>query len=196
MKKYIHIAIMAITATTLFMFYGCFVPEDYEANVKVNNDKSYIFTYEGNLIFVLALDAALEEGLDQEDEAELKEIEEEFRQDPDFTKVEYIGNARYKVSVKKVGQPGERYEFLEIFNIETNNEGLLIISADRPSEEDINELVDMGIKMNGTLTVTVPRGIEVVEHNADSEPKLFGLLGSYKWELDSIADANPYIVLK
>jgi len=196
MKKHIHIAIVAITATTLLMLSGCFVPEDYEANVKVNDDRSYIFTYDGNLIFLLALDKALEEGLDQEDEAELKEMEEEFKQDPDVTKVEYIGNARYKVSVKKVGQPGEQYEFLEIFNIQTNNEGLLVISAHRPSEEDINELKDMGIKMNGTLTVSVPRGIEVVEHNAESEPKLFGLLGSYKWELDSIADANPYIVLK
>ena len=69
MKKYIHITIVAITATTLFMLSGCLVPEDYEANVQMNNDRSYTFTYDGNLIFVLALYAALKEELDKEDDS-------------------------------------------------------------------------------------------------------------------------------
>ena len=63
------------------------------------------------------------------------------------------------------------------------------------SKKDINELKSMGAKIDGNLTVSVAKGVKVLKHNAQSEPKVFGLFGGYKWEIKS-PDADPFIVVQ
>jgi hypothetical protein len=61
------------------------------------------------------------------------------------------------------------------------------------SQDDLRQLSSIGAKIDGTLSVSVANGVQVVRHNADSEPMFFGLLGSYKWRINS-PSANPVIV--
>jgi hypothetical protein len=183
----------------LLLLSGCWIPENFDANVKVNDDGSYTFTYDGTLAFALALAAAQEGSLSQKDEADFAEEAEELRKEPGFKDVEYLGKGRYKVFVEKTGELGEEYYFLsresKIFAIQPQDDGSVSISAVSPSEKAINEFRSIGAKMAGTLTVSVAQGVEVVRHNAQSEPKFFGLFGGYTWEIES-PDADPIIVVK
>jgi len=46
------------------------------------------------------------------------------------------------------------------------------------------------------LYLNVSTDAEVIEHNAQSEPWFFGLIGGYEWHVTSPDDPQPYILLK
>jgi len=84
---------------------------------------------------------------------------------------------------------------MKFFVILPQADRTVTVTGARPSQEEIEQLNSIGAKMAGTLSVSVANGIQVVRHNADSEPTLFGLIGSYKWQIKS-PNANPVIVVK
>ena len=190
---------LIITLGIALLLSGCWIPENFKANITVNKDGSYTFTYDGTLTFALALAAAKEGSLSKKDEADFEKEAEKIRKEPGFKKVEYIGKGRYKVFVEKSGKAGERYYFLssemEIFAVKPQQDGSIEITAAQFRNEDLNKLKSIGAKVNGTLTVSVEKGVKVVKHNAQSEPKLFGLFGGYEWEFKSV-DAKPFIVVQ
>jgi len=192
--------LLAITLGITLLLSGCWIPENFEANITVNNNGSYTFTYDGILTFALALAAAKEGSLSNKDEAALEKEVEKIRKEPGFKKVEYMGKGRYKVFVEKSGKAGEPYYFLsshisEIFAIKPQQDGTIKITAARFSNKDLNKLRSIGANVNGTLAVSIEKGVKVLEHNAQSEPKMFGLFGAYEWEIKSI-DARPFIVVQ
>lgn len=190
--------LVTITSIVLLLT-GCWIPESFQANVTVNKDGSYIFTYDGTLTHILALAAAKEGSLSQKDEAELKKEAEKIKREPGFKEVKYLGKGRYKVFVEKSGRHGESYYFLskemKIFAVQPQKNGTVKITAVRPSKKDLNELKSIGAKIDGNLTVSVAKGVKVLKHNAQSEPKVFGFFGGYKWEIKS-PEADPFIVVQ
>ena len=186
-------------AVLVLLVTGCWIPEDFDVAVKIDKDGNYTFTYDGTLAFAPALAAAKQKGLSERDEAQLRKKAQEMKQESDFKEVRYLGEGRYKVLVQKTGNAKEPYFFLSrelnIFTIQPLKDGSVQISAVRPGKADIQQLNMIGAKMAGTLKVSVARGVKVLKHNAQSEPKFFGLLGGYKWEIKS-PDANPMIIVK
>lgn len=61
---------------------ACWIPEAFEAKVSIRQDGSYAFTYDGVLTSALAAAGAKDRKLSKGDEAKLKELEDEIRQDP------------------------------------------------------------------------------------------------------------------
>lgn len=198
MNNFRAFSLLVVTSMALLLD-SCWIPENFEANVTVNKDGSYTFTYDGTLTFALALAAAKEGSLTQKEEAEFAKEAEKYRNEPGFKKVKYLGKGRYKVLVEKSGKPGEQYYFLsremKIFSVNPQQDGSIKITATRFSKKDLNELKSIGAKINGNLIVSVERGVKVIKHNAQSEPKLFGLFGGYKWEIKSV-DADPIIIVQ
>ncbi len=183
----------------LSLLVGCWIPEEFNATIQVNSDGSYTFTYDGTLTYALALAAAQQDSLSREDEAALAKAVEDIREDPDVKKVTYAGKGRYKVLVERRGRPGEQYYFLSkelnIFSVKPQQDGSIAIAAERFSEKDLAELKAIGAKVEGTLTVSLARGVAVLRHNAQREPKLLGLIGSYEWDIRTV-DADPLIVVR
>jgi len=178
-----------------FLLTGCFVPENFKANVAVNNDGSYTFTYDGILAFAPALEAAKKGSLSQKDEAGLKQEAEKIRKQPDIKKVEYLGKGRYKVFAEKSGKYGEKYSFIKIFSVTPQEDGTIKITVAKLNKRDLNMLKVIGANVNGTLTVSVEKGVKVIKDNAQSKPKMFGLFGDYEWEIDSLEN-SPFIIVQ
>ena len=178
---------------------GCWIPEDFKTSVTVHKDGSYTFAYDGILTFALALAFAKERPLSEKDEKIFEEEAEELEKEQGFKKVEYLGKGRYKVLVEKSGDAAEPYYFLspkmKIFAINPGESGSIEITAEQLGKKDIDELKSLGAKVKGTLTVYVETGVKVINHNAQSEPKLFGLFGGYEWQINSV-DAEPLIVVQ
>lgn len=185
--------------STLLILFGCWVPENFQAKVTLNKDGSYTFVYDGTLTFAAMLFGGKNGKLSASDEAALKKETEKIAKEPGFKKVEYLGNARYKVLVEKSGKPGEPYYFLSkdscAFSILPQKDGTVAVSGVRPDAKSIQELSSVGVKIDGTLSVSVANGAKVLKHNAQSQPKFFGLLGDYKWQIKS-PDANPIMIVQ
>lgn len=199
-KLRIFLLVMATSITLLLT--GCWIPENFAVNVTVNKDGSYTFAYDGTLIYVPALAATKEGSLTQKDEEALAKLENELRQEQGFKEVSYLSKGRYKILVEKSGDAGEHYDFfsrdLRYFSIIPQQDGSIQITTELQfgKKEDIDKLKAIGANINGTLTVSVENGVTVINHNAQSEPKLFGLFGGYEWEIKSFDTANAFIVVQ
>jgi hypothetical protein len=86
-------------------------------------------------------------------------------------------------------------EELKFFAVLPQADRTVTITAVRPSREGMQQLNSIGAKIEGTLSVTVANGVQVVRHNAESEPTFFGLFGAYKWQIKS-SNADPVIVAR
>jgi hypothetical protein len=178
---------------------GCWIPEIFDTRITINKEGIYTFTYDGALTYGLALAAAQQGGLSAKDESDFQKEGETLRREPGFKKVEYQGKGRYKGLFEKAGNRGERFYFLseelKFFAILPQADRTVTVTAVRPSREDMAQLNSIGAKIEGTLSVSVANGVQVVRHNAESEPMFFGLFGAYKWQIKS-SNADPLIVVK
>ena len=187
---------LAVVFSLIPFFFGCWIPEKFEAKVMVNKDGSYTYVYDGVLTFALALAAASKGQFSSKDEANLKQEAEKMKKLPEFKKAEYLGKGRYKVFFEKSGKAGEAYYFLsrefKIFSILPQKEGRIIVSGVVPKKEELQQLKSIGATIDGILSVSIPSGAKILKHNASSEPFFFGIFGDYKWQIKSI-NADPFI---
>lgn len=187
-----------VTAVCLLLLAGCWIPENFVAHVKVQRDGGYTFTYDGSLAYAPVLPMAHDGSLTEKDERELRNMAEDLKQETGYRELRYTGKGRFKVFAEKKGLPGEGYHFMsesmKIVSIQPRSDGSLKISGMRPSEEVFKKLRSIGASMTGKLTVSVPWGMQVLDHNAQSEPVFFGLFGGYTWEIDE-PDDDPYIIV-
>jgi hypothetical protein len=178
---------------------ACWIPENFDTKITINKDGSYLFVYDGTLTFGLALAAAQQGALSASDEAGFRKKGEKLRRERGFKRVDYQGKGRYRVLFEKAGSRGEAFYFLsqemKLFAILPQADRTVTVTAVRPSQEDIQKFNSIGAKIAGTLSVSVANGVQVVRHNAESEPTLFGLLGAYRWQIKS-PNADPVIVVK
>src|SRR5262245_32495822 len=177
---------------------GCFIPEQFDAVVTVNPDGSYKYSYDGVLTFAPALVDAQRGLLDARSEAEVAKLAPELRRDG-FRKADYLGKGRFSVSFERAVTKGQSSFFLsremQIFYVMPQNDGSLLIGAFRPDANAIRQFNEIGAKIDGVLNVSVGKGVEVLKHNAQKEPWLYGLIGSYQWQIKS-PSANPFIVVR
>jgi hypothetical protein len=189
----------ALIALSLSLLVACFIPEQFDAKIAIASDGSYKFTYDGTLAFALALKAAQSGMLSVKADADLQKLVAELKKDSTFKKVEYLGKARYKVLVEKLGKPGEPYYFMsqqsKIISVVPQKDGSISIAAIKLNQNFLQELSFVSSKIDGTLSVTLENGVKVMQHNATSEPSFFGLFGSYKWQIKS-PDMVPMMVVK
>jgi len=199
MRNYFRLFSIVSVAGLLLMLSGCFLPENFTAFVKVSKNGNYSFNYNGNLAYVPALSAIKNGSFGTKDEKTLKEQVKELKKEPDFKDVRYIGKGRYKIAVEHAGKAGESYYFisdqLKIFSIENQKDGTLKIAAFELSKKDIDGLKTIDAKVVGKLTVSIEKGIKVIEHNAQNEPKAFSPYGDYQWGIKN-PESVPFIILK
>jgi hypothetical protein len=188
-----------ILLVILLALTACWIPENFDTKITINKDGSYLFVYDGTLTFGLALAAAQQGALSARDEAEFRAEGDKLRRVPGFKRVDYQGKGRYKVLFERAGNRGAPFYFLsqemKLFAILPQADRTVTVTAIRPSQKDIQQLNSIGAKIAGTLSVSVANGVQVVRHNAESEPTLFGLLGAYRWQIKS-PNADPVIVVK
>ena len=189
----------ALVLVMCMLLSACSIPENFDAKVDINKDGSYTFTYDGTLTFAPALAEAKSGSLGPREEADLRHEAEKLRREPGFKKVEYLGKGRYKVFVERSGKPGEPLYFIsremKIVSVLQQPDGTIAVSGTRPSKKNLEDLNSVGAKIDGSLSVSLARGLTVVRHNAQSEPSFWGLIGTYKWEIKS-PDADPLIVVR
>jgi hypothetical protein len=199
MKRCLRLFSTVTGVMLVLMLSGCFLPENFKALVKVGKNGNFSFTYNGNLAYAPALSAIKNGSFGAKDEKTLKEQVKELKKEPDFKDVQYIGKGRYKVAVEHAGKAGENYYFisdqLKIFSIENQKDGTLKIAAFELSKKDIDGLKTIDAKVVGKLMVSVEKGIQVIEHNAQTEPKTFSPYGDYQWDIKN-PETAPYIILK
>lgn len=118
-----------------------------------------------------------------------------FKRDPDVKKASYQGNGRYELVLESKRKKGEALDMLGVLSVRTGKDGIITIASGELDQNGKKQLSEMGIKLDGTLEVTLPKNAEVVSHNATSTPSFFGLLGTYSWKIGNI-DQRPVMKIR
>lgn len=195
-KTILSVIILLFLVVILF---SCLFPEKFEAKIKVNKDETYSLCYDGILTFVLAKAAEIEQGkLTAKDEKDIKNLEQEFKKDPDVKKVNYISHGQFKVLYERKGTLNSPIYFLnneiKIFSIIPRKDKKVEINGMKLSRKDMEQLQKLKMKVDGRLEVST--NAKVIKHNASSEPQFFGLLGAYKWQIKSVSDPAPEMLIQ
>jgi len=178
---------------------SCLFPEEFEAKIDIKKNGQYSLTYDGILTHVLAKMAEVEQGkLTAKDEMEIKKVEKKFLEDSHFKKVQYIGHGQFKVLYKRQGMLISPIHFLDseikIVSIIPTKDNKVEIKAMKLTKKDLAELTKLKMKMDGVVKVSTDA--KVVKCNAKSAPKLFGMFGSYEWQIRSPQDPAPHMILQ
>ena len=171
-------------ATTLFLA-GCLVPERFSATVDVQPDTSYMFHYSGTVVHALAAAQIRKTGsLSEKEQTGLKAEAEKLAKNADVRKVVYKGDGRYELVIETTKKAGQPMHMLDIFSVRTDKDGVMTIASKEINEKGKRELAQLGITIDGTLEVRIPKNAEIISHNATSTPTLG--FGSYSWKVGRI----------
>eukprot|EP01037_Dinobryon_pediforme_P019006 gene19006-19351_t len=166
---------------------ACLVPEKFTAKANFQPDGSYSFSYVGTVIHAMAAMQLAKVGkLAPKDEAALEREAADMKRNPDVQSVSYKGNGRYELTLQAKRNKGQALDLLSIVSIHTDKDGVTTISSAEVNEKGKKDLSQLGIKVDGTLEVTLPKNAEIISHNATSTPMLFGLVGAYSWKIGSV----------
>lgn len=187
---------LAVLALTTALLSGCLVPERFSAKVEVQPDASYSYSYAGTAVHALAA-LQLKQGgsLSAKDVTGLKGEAEKLRKNPDVREATYKGDARYNLVIEGKKKAGEAMTMLNILNVKTDKDGVMTIASSELTEKGKKDLQQLGITIDGTLDVTLPKNAEIISHNATSTPSFFGMFGTYSWKIGRI-DQRPLIKVR
>jgi hypothetical protein len=124
--------------------------------------------------------------LNSNDDAALEREVSKLKSNSDVQSISYKGNGRYELGLQAKRSKGQALDLLKILSVKADKDGIITIRSPELNEKGRRELSQLGIKMDGTLEVRIPKDAEVIMHNATSTPTFFGLIGSYSWKIDSV----------
>lgn len=191
MKKPLLLAAIALSSTLLS---GCLFPEKFTTKIDVNPDASYHVTFSGTaaLLPVVMQIAATQKPLSATDETAMQKEAVKMSHEKSVKKATYVGKGRFQIEIDDSRKAGQPISLFDIFHVSTDKAGVMTISTPQFNDKDKAELSKLGLSVDGTFDVNLPKGAEVISSNATSSPKFFGLIGTYSWKIGSV-EVRPMI---
>lgn len=184
---------LVITAFSALLLAGCYAPENFNAQLDFNDDGSYTFHYKGNLAYVPLIVDMQKKNMSTDKEKQVAQDHlAKIKKDGNVKSAEYIGKGRYKLEIEEKLKPGEKLNFMGFFSVVHAKDGSIKVSTSEVKQKDKGSLESLGLNVNGTLSVSVPKNAKVLSSNADNTPTLG--IGDYKWNIKSLSD-NANMVL-
>lgn len=190
------VATLTACLTTALLLSGCLVPEKFAATVAIHPDASYEYRYTGTVINAFGASEIKTTGvLSPKSDAGLKAEADKMKSIPDVRSASYLGSSRYQLAMEGNKKAGEALKLLDILTVTRDKDGVITIASPEYKDKDLQNLADLGIKIDGTLDIKLPRNAEVLSQNATSTPSFFGLIGGYSWKIGR-ADQRPMMKIK
>lgn len=189
--------LIAACLTVSVLVSGCLVPEKFNARADFQADGSYAFTYVGTAVHGMAAMQIAQTGkkMGPQDEKMFEQEAGALRKKPDVREVQYKGDGRYQLSLESKRKKGEPLNALDFFKVRTDKDGVTTVSSAEVTPKAKKELAQLGIKIDGTFELSLPKSAEVISHNATSAPKFFGMIGGYAWKINGV-DQRPLVTFR
>lgn len=177
---------------------GCYLPTDFKADLRIKADGNYNFQYQGMLVYVPLLDKIDKNELSRDALTKyVTAVEQDLQRDRNFTEVQYVDNAAFRVRYKKFGNILQEKTFnfvrqnARLLSLARHPNGTISITGDKPNTQIADELAKRGIVMRGTLRIQTEA--QVVKHNADEV--LTAAAPVHVWNIEGLKKPSPAMVL-
>ena len=191
----------AILLLALAAISGCYFPSDFTADLQIDREGRYRFTYVGKLTDVsMARRMARGElqGLGLQKRVEI--TERDLRRDSAYKKIQYQEKARFDITYQREGYiVGERsFDFVRIdsrfLTVKYNrNTGEITVIGGKPNENVAKALEEAGMEFNGTLRIWT--NAQPTKHNS-KKVRPQGRLVVYTWDIKNVRQNVPLFKFK
>jgi hypothetical protein len=185
---------------SMLLLPSCFYPEVFNITLNIDKTGAYSFVFDGTLVSITMDQQKDESLLHDQDLERARELEGVLKKNTHFQEVKYAGKGRFKVLYRQEGAitSNSELKFLDghcaLLTIEPSEPGQVIIKGATLGKNTLEYLKKLDFTLAGKLTVTT--NARVIRHNADRSPWLFGLLGSYAWQINLTPFPEPWMLLQ
>jgi hypothetical protein len=183
------IVLITVLVFSLICLNSCLYPEKFNIVINIAKDGKYSFVYDGFFIDDLTREASLKKDSPTEQKY-AKLIEDSLHKITYFKEIKYVGEGKFKVLYQQDGDAKAGMFFIGKDNrwisIEPVVADIFMISGSNIDEDVEKVSKKLNFPIEGTIVVTT--NAKVLGHNARTEPKFFGWVGNYTWEIKSAAD--------
>ena len=188
--------LFASLASSIFLLTACLVPEKFAASVTVQSNGDYSFQYVGTVVNPMAAAEIKQAGsLSQSSNKQLIAEAIKMKTDPAVQQADYKGNGRYQITLMESKKSGQSLNAFDIFSVSKDKTGVITIASPQMDAKALADLSKLGLVVDGTLDVTLPKNAVVILSNATSKPSFFGMLGKYSWKIGAV-DQRPVMKIK
>jgi hypothetical protein len=192
-----------ISLLCLFVLSSCYVPDQYEAEIRLSKDGSYGITFVGILIYA-PLFGQIARG--EIDPAHAQENERMFldqlKRDTYFKEVVPLGRGRYRVRYENEGKFGPQNPMVTfvsrrepIFRVLITKDGNVEVNGSGRAATYAKNFEAVGIKSQGLFRITTDA--EVLEQNAGfSRASTTPGYTMYDWRRRDLTDPPPRFVAR
>lgn len=180
-------------AAALLLLVGCYLPSEYNADLRITPDGRYNFRYEGFLTSAYLLQKMAEKIGEEEMAEKAAVVERDLRRDRGFSEVAYVGNGKYRVKYEHHGNIDDTGSFIfvrlnaRIFTIQRGEDGVVKMFGAKPDAKTIEAVEKAGLKTNGIVRLQTEA--QVSDHNAHQV--IPGEKPIYVWNLDNMKMPSP-----
>jgi hypothetical protein len=194
---------LAGVAACFALLASCFIPDKFEAEVRLTKDGSYGLTYIGVLTYgPLFSEIARGEIDDEHAKKSIGMFLAQLKRDSDFKEVESMGRGRFKVRYERTGKFGGSHQTVTfvsrqepIFRVLTTEKGTVEVNGSGQGRLYADRLEEVGLTTQGLMRVVTD--MEVVAQNAQSIRKsVTPGFTQYDWRFRSFRDLPPHFVAK
>ena len=196
MLKRVGILLLAIAAIS-----GCYFPSDFTADLQLDREGRYRFTYVGKLTDVSMARRMMRgdlQGINLQKRIEI--AERDMRRDSSFKEIRYEEKARFGIQYQREGYiVAERsFDFVRlssrILTLKYNrNTGEITLIGAKPNEKQAKALEEAEIEFNGVLRVWT--NAQPDKHNS-KKVETRGRLIVYSWKIENVDQPVPFFKFK
>lgn len=188
---------LCILAVALLATGSCYFPSDFQADLQIDRQGRYRFTYVGKLTDLSMAQRLAKGELSGEDLATRIAIaERDLKRDSAFKKIQYEEKARFDVAYQREGDilVDRSFDFVRLnsrfLSLKYDRTtGKVTVEGGRPNEQHADALEQAGLKFNGVLRIWTDA--QVQNHNSKKvQPQ--GRLVVYSWDIESVRQKVPF----
>jgi len=187
----------------LALLTSCFVPDQYEAEIRLTKDGSYGITFIGVLIYAPLFGQIARGKIDPEKAKENDRMfYEQLKRESTFKEVTPLGQGRYRVRYEREGRFAGKQQMVTfvsrqqpIFRILTKESGNVEVNGSGQGKLYAKDFEAVGIQSRGLLRIVTDA--QVLDHNAQfvrkSSTPGFTM---YDWRRRELTEAPPHFLAR
>jgi len=197
------IARCAAALLSLGLLSSCWLPDQFEAEVRFTSTGLYGVTYRGILTYAPLFSQIARKEIEQDvADRQIAQFLDFLEHDSAFSNVKSLGRGRYDVTYTREGQfegTHQTFNFVSrqgtIFRLRTTEDGRITFAGSGQAKAYAARFEQVGLTMQGLLRVTTDA--EVMEHNA-TRVRASATPGftMYDWDIRSLRDTPPRLIAK
>lgn len=176
---------------------SCFIPEKFSSEFNFKEDGAFNYKFDGTITHALiAAEKTKAGGVSEKTQKSIPAIVQQIQKSPDTKEAKHLDDAKFKVVIQGERNIKSIFSLLDFLKVVQDKNGVIRVFSPPLNEKNKKEIKELGINIDGTLKITLPKNAEVLESNATSSPSLGGLIGGYTWKINSDNPVNLKFKLK